>query len=688
MALIARTVLCIIIGFLFVYISETYAQGTPLSIAEMNNRAASFIPVGEIDSARFYINKARILAEERNDIEGLAFATANLGNLYMYQGKMDSVLLVLEEPYQRFKDTSRGLNIGNLIATAYRMQGRNEEALELYLELQVWADREKNITMQTALAQNIAVVYDALSQPTFALEQYTIARTLAEAYSDSNTLAVVLNNIGGLHRNLGNNEQSLDFHLRSLKVAQSLGNLSYQADARLGAAVAYRELKEFDLAIGLLMKALEDAERLGDIFRPVQLYYNLGVVYSAADMLAESSDAYHKSLELSNQYNIAPAIYYNNLGLANLAVKREDFVTAIRHYNISADFARNSGNAEMISNVYSRLASAHEDAGDITSAYPYMKRFAEITDSLRTKEKSEITARFESLIDTQRERQRNEELSKKLATQRNTIIIAFIILSLILIALLGLFVLYRKKVLMNNEIIEKTAELKKVSVMKEQLLNILAHDLRSPISNLQSIIYLIKDGALEKGDVDTMMKMVDLQLIQSTNTLTNYLNWAQWQNNSIEADITEVNLHDIVSDIKDEMRTQFEEKDLDFACEIEPESTVMADKDMIKIVIRNLFSNAIKYSNPGDIVSIDQEDKNGKTEIRISDTGVGISKENLEKLFQPFLYSVKGTNNEKGSGLGLSICSTFMEKQGGGIRCESILGVGTSFILELNRSVY
>lgn len=69
-------------------------------------------------------------------------------------------------------------------------------------------------------------------------------------------------------------------------------------------------------------------------------------------------------------------------------------------------------------------------------------------------------------------------------------------------------------------------------------------------------------------------------------------------------------------------------------------------------------------------------------------TGVGISKENMKKLFQPFLYNLRGTNNEKGSGLGLSICSTLMQKQGGAIRCQSILGAGTSFILELNRSVY
>lgn len=294
----------------------------------------------------------------------------------------------------------------------------------------------------------------------------------------------------------------------------------------------------------------------------------------------------------------------------------------------------------------------------------------------------------EPVIKTDKKSQRNEILNQTRASQRNTIIVDLTCLALILIALLGLVVLYRKKVQMNSEISEKRAELEKVSLMKEQMLSILAHDLRSPISNLQSVIQLIKDGDLEKGDADKMMKMIDLQLIHSMNTLTNYLTWAQSKNDSIEADITEVNLFEIVSDIKDEMRTQFEEKDLDFVCEIEPDSTVLADNHMIRIVVRNLFSNAIKYSNPGDIVSIDQEDKNGKTEIRISDTGVGISKENMKKLFQPFLYNLRGTNNEKGSGLGLSICSTLMQKQGGAIRCQSILGAGTSFILELNRSVY
>jgi signal transduction histidine kinase/Tfp pilus assembly protein PilF len=650
----------------------------------MNDKAAAFIAAGAIDSAHFYIDKARILAEEKSDIEGMAYAVANLGVLYLNQRKADSVLIALEEPYQRFKETSKGLNIGNLIATAYRFQGRNEEALELYLQLQQQAVKERNIRMQMALAQNIAVVYDLLGQPTFALEQYTIALTMAEAHADSNTMTVVLNNIGGLYRELENNEQALDFHLRSAEIAESIGNLSYLADAWLSSSTAYRALGQFENAIEYLNKALDATERLGDVFRPVQIYYNFGLVYSAADRLEESYDAYEKSLEMSKQYNIAPAIYYNNIGLGDLAVKREDFATAITHFNISADFARNSGNPEMISTMYLRLASAYENLGDFRSAYPYMKRHAEITDSLRINEKREITARFESLIDTQRERQRNEILSQTLVTQRNTIIAAFSTLVIILITLLGLFVLYRKKVVMNKVISEKTAELEKVSLMKEQLLNILAHDLRSPISNLQSIIYLIKDGALEKGDIDVMMKMIDLQLMQSTSTLTNYLNWAQSQNNSIEADITDVNVFDVVTDITEEMKTQFDNKDLDVVCEIEPDSVIQADKNMMKIIIRNLLTNAIKYSNPGGLISIEQEEIDGKTEIRISDTGVGISKENQEKLFQPFQFSVSGTQNEKGSGLGLSICKTFMEKQGGTIRCESVVDAGTSFILVLN----
>ena len=113
---------------------------------------------------------------------------------------------------------------------------------------------------------------------------------------------------------------------------------------------------------------------------------------------------------------------------------------------------------------------------------------------------------------------------------------------------------------------------------------------------------------------------------------------------------------------------------------------VYADKSMVEIIIQNLLTNAIKFSKEGDTITIANHISNGKSIISISDTGVGISKENQQKLFKNTSFTTIGTQNEKGTGLGLTICKELVELNLGKIWVESDLNVGTTFYVELPKS--
>ena len=111
-----------------------------------------------------------------------------------------------------------------------------------------------------------------------------------------------------------------------------------------------------------------------------------------------------------------------------------------------------------------------------------------------------------------------------------------------------------------------------------------------------------------------------------------------------------------------------------------------ADRSMVEIVIQNLLANALKFCNRGDSITISNHISNGSCIISIADTGVGISKQNLEKLFKNSSFTTRGTDNEKGTGLGLSICKELVELNNGKIWVESTQGVGSTFYVQLPKS--
>ncbi|NRA93073.1 MAG: lamin tail domain-containing protein, partial [Psychroserpens sp.] len=113
---------------------------------------------------------------------------------------------------------------------------------------------------------------------------------------------------------------------------------------------------------------------------------------------------------------------------------------------------------------------------------------------------------------------------------------------------------------------------------------------------------------------------------------------------------------------------------------------VYADRSMIEIVVQNLITNAIKFTRVGDVITVSNSDLNGKALLCVEDTGVGISRENISKLFQDSTFTTRGTDNEKGTGLGLTICKELVELNGGRIWVESTLNVGTKFYVELPKA--
>lgn len=233
-----------------------------------------------------------------------------------------------------------------------------------------------------------------------------------------------------------------------------------------------------------------------------------------------------------------------------------------------------------------------------------------------------------------------------------------------------------------EEIASKVDELQKANATKDKFFSIIAHDLRGPFSGFLGLTQIMAED-LPKLTLDQIQNLAVSMKNSATslyNLLENLLEWARMQKGTIEFNPENIILKNVVNDVTDLMNEIAVSKKISIANLITDKMLVFADENMLKTIFRNLLSNALKFTNTGRKVEIGAVIKDENPEIYVQDNGNGIKSEDINKLFQNALnFSTSGTENEKGTGLGLMLCHEFVALHGGSIRVESEVGKGTRF---------
>ena len=229
---------------------------------------------------------------------------------------------------------------------------------------------------------------------------------------------------------------------------------------------------------------------------------------------------------------------------------------------------------------------------------------------------------------------------------------------------------------------ESELRLKEINATKDKLFSIIAHDLRSPFNSILGFSELLKENLKESADSKSE-KYASLLNSSAKNTLVlleNLLNWAKSQTGQINFNPKKIDLYSSIQETIKIIHAQAKIKDITIHKVLVDETEVYADENMLKIILQNLISNAIKFTKLGGSIYISVISYENQAEISISDNGTGIHEEKLKTLFNISSNAMSlGTANEKGSGLGLILCKEFVEKQGGIIWVESEEGKGSDF---------
>jgi two-component system sensor histidine kinase/response regulator len=233
----------------------------------------------------------------------------------------------------------------------------------------------------------------------------------------------------------------------------------------------------------------------------------------------------------------------------------------------------------------------------------------------------------------------------------------------------------------NQQILVQKSQLEQSNAEKDKLMSIISHDFRAPLVNIQNYFELLNEHGLDSQERLVLEKSLLTDTNNTMGMLSNLLYWSRSQMEGPIVHLAEVNLFSVLKSTLEMEKMLASKKNISLTYRIEPQITVIADTDMLQLVVRNLVSNAIKFTPPGGVINIDAQLMNNECKITVNDNGNGIEASRQENIFSMKTEPAFGTNNERGVGLGLLLCKEFIERQSGNIGFESTWGIGSSFYI-------
>lgn len=238
-------------------------------------------------------------------------------------------------------------------------------------------------------------------------------------------------------------------------------------------------------------------------------------------------------------------------------------------------------------------------------------------------------------------------------------------------------------------LLKSEAKLMELNATKDKFFSIIAHDLKSPFNGIIGFSDLL-ESEVRNLDIETIEKYAEIihsTALQAYHLLENLLEWSKTQQDGFHPNPRKLLLQNMVSEEISNMKPNAEQKSISIQNEAVEDIILSTDEKMLHTILRNLLSNAVKFTPKGGLVRVNSCRKDGHVEVSLSDNGIGMDAETIDKLFKiDSGFTTRGTENEKGSGLGLLLCREFVEKQGGKIWASSEKGKGSTFTFRLPES--
>jgi signal transduction histidine kinase len=441
--------------------------------------------------------------------------------------------------------------------------------------------------------------------------------------------------------------------------------------SNLGELYFYTE--DFKKAIQILETWKQQQHNLPTDFNASQNYHNLGASYLHLKNYTQAEFNLLKSYQLDIQKKDTLNLALSSLDIANLYYEQYQDSLAIPYFKKGLLFAERSKDLDVLQSALLNMSVVEENRKNFSEALTYRKRFELIKDSIYNRDKIWELAQKqkETAVAIHKERFLNEQQRKQ-----NYILLAFLLFSVVVI--IGFFSLKLKK---------QKKNLDRLNRFKNDLFAVLGHDLRAPMHQLMATGNLLTKAHTKK-DTNALHKLLK-QNNEITNTmyrlLDNLLQWIRLQDTQLAIHKDTHNAYQLVCLITSIFKPVITRKAIQLQLKISSDILIYTDQNIVKVILRNLLDNAVKFTPKGGAISITALQNQYRTVFIIKDNGTGIKAsvlQDIQQLKTPIQQNNTISKNH-GTGLGMRICHLFVERLGGTLKIQSKEDVGTTIILSL-----
>lgn len=581
------------------------------------------------------------------------------------------------------------------IGAYYSDIGKHNSAIEKYQITLQLANEIEDSKLSLESKDALGREYEYSGDYSKALKQYLEIVELAQIADEKEILSIVNENIANLYFSLKEYDQAMHFYKKVKALNEEIGDPVFMAETMSNIASAYADMGELDHAMynaNSSIKVFEDKKIIDWLAYAYQIK---GKVYLKQQKFNWAMYWYNQSKLLYEELHDerAEITLLNGMAEALIGLKKDSIsgVYALKAHELSKKIEDKVGIQESSKILY----SLYKSKNDFETALKYHEKYQSVTALLSKKESQKGLTMLKTKIEyDQQKEQLITENEKALAKQKIYVYISLFIL----LIFLGITLLIKRngkiQKRLNVELVSKTADLEKkeehlkdVNHTKDKLFSIIGHDLRGPIGAFQGLIKLFKEGEMSRDEFLSFVPKLKTDIDHIAFTLNNLLSWGQTQMNGSVTKQGATALENIVEENIALLSEIASNKSIKLVNRVEPNTLTWSDSNQMDIVIRNLMSNALKFTPEKGMVTIGAIEKLNKWEIYIRDNGIGMNEETMGKIFsKDSTHTTYGTNDEKGTGLGLSLCKEMVEKNNGIIWVNSAPNKGSSFYFTIPKA--
>lgn len=670
----------------------------------------ALVHLGNIDSAIFLQKKAMAINQSINNQKGAILNLYELGiinyNLGQYDLALKKFLKVLSLSQDMDYSHGKALAI-NYIGKYYHTKGEFNKALSYFENALKIARKTPDKAIIPFIYTNIGKHHETKGNYVQSLHYYLDALKISEDLNNNIILGTTCNHLGNLYLKFGNHDESLSYHQKALKIRTEMGYLEGMGKSSKNIGQIYEDLGQLDSALVNYRKALDYCESVSYKKGITKSLRGIGKILEKKNNHQAALTYYLESLRNAKEMGYVKGIVYAKNNIGNIYNKMGMHQNAVQYLQSSLALASEEKVMEVVKSNYFHLYQIYLNREDYATALHYHEEYLKTKDLLINQEKAKNIAELKVKYEMEKKEKENELLRKEnqiqnlqIAQKNRILIMAGIIFLLVfglMVILYSRFVNKKKanKKLqeLNNKVLEQNNQLERLNKKlnaanyeKDKFFSIIAHELRNPLwwfRNLADVLSKNFDK-MDRDKLQKAIKSIDESAKNSFHLIDNLLQWSRAQLKRVNYKPQRNELKKLIEENIALIKSVADYRGIKIVCDVNKELYVSVDSELTNTVLRNLISNAIKYTPENGKIFISTRERNGHVIVSVMDSGIGISKKDQKKLFkEDSNFTTLGISHEKGSGLGLLLCKEFVEKNGGKIWVDSELNKGTTFSFTL-----